>query len=346
MGKSPGICGENIGRGVEIRFVILRELNPMVMSSFGKSIRIYLKDGTVTGIKFGEVVNQTIQSISCPRLRISELSDLAEANRPGVYFLFGEDEQTGEAKAYIGEAENVYSRLQNHIAGKDFWNEVIFFVSKDENLTKSHVKYLESRLIQLAFGTKRYKVENLNLPQQSSLPLADRDAMEEFLLYIKLLIGVMGHKLLEDVAVLQVKQTDPSLSVTATSPESPLSAPNGSLELFLSVAGIKAHALQTDEGIVVLKGSEATCNPSSMGMGYRELRERLLQNGTLVESNGKLIFQNISLFNSPSAAATVILGYNTNGPAVWKNSKGKTFKEIENARLRQNRLQERAASAN
>src|SRR5574337_936044 len=113
--------------------------------AFGKSIRIYLKDGSVTGIKFGEVVNQTIQSISCPRFRIAELKGNDEVNRPGVYFLFGLDENSNEPKAYIGEAENVYDRIQDHIAKKEFWNEAIFFVSKDSNLTKSHVKYLESR---------------------------------------------------------------------------------------------------------------------------------------------------------------------------------------------------------
>jgi hypothetical protein len=107
------------------------------MSQFGKSIRIYLKDGTVTGIKFGEVVNQTIQSISCPRSRIIELTTYPEAKRPGLYFLFGIDDDSISFKAYIGEAENVYDRLQQHLAGKDFWSEVIFFVSKDENLTSS-----------------------------------------------------------------------------------------------------------------------------------------------------------------------------------------------------------------
>ena len=166
---------------------------------FGKSIRIYLKDGIVTGVKFGEVVNQTIQCISCPRLRVSELNLYPESKRPGVYFLFGQDEETDEPKVYIVEAENVYDRLQNHVANKDFWNEVIFFVSKDDNLTKSHVKYLESRLIQTALVIKRYKIENFNQSQLSSLPLADRDAMEEFLTYIKLLIGVFGHKILEEV---------------------------------------------------------------------------------------------------------------------------------------------------
>lgn len=38
--------------------------------TFGKSIRLYLKDGTVTGLKFGEIVNHTIQAISCSRNKL------------------------------------------------------------------------------------------------------------------------------------------------------------------------------------------------------------------------------------------------------------------------------------
>ncbi|OAV72920.1 GIY-YIG catalytic domain protein [Bacteroidales bacterium Barb6] len=160
------------------------------MTTFGKSIRIYLRDGIITEIKVGEIVNQTIQSIACSRNRVSELANYSESQRPGVYFLFGLDEKP---KAYIGEAENVYDRIQQHIKGKDFWNEVIFFVSKDENLTKAHVKYLESRLIEMAFSTKRYTIKNKTRPPLPTLPAADRDAIEEFLTYIKLLIGVLGH---------------------------------------------------------------------------------------------------------------------------------------------------------
>ena len=55
--------------------------------NFGKSIRLYLQDGTVSGLKFGEVVNQTIQSVSCPRKRLGELAKVLEAQKPGVSFL-------------------------------------------------------------------------------------------------------------------------------------------------------------------------------------------------------------------------------------------------------------------
>jgi hypothetical protein len=304
------------------------------MTTFGKSIRIYLKDGTVTGIKFGEVVNQTIQSISCPRLRIGELNDYLEAKRPGVYFLFGQDEETNEPKAYIGEAENVYDRLQNHIANKDFWNEVIFFVSKDENLTKSHVKYLESRLIQIAFSTKRYKIENSNQSQLSSLPPADRDAMEEFLTYVKLLIGVLGHKLLESVTTITKKKEESSFPLTASTQDNQLVTMTSNLELTLSISGLKAKALQTDEGIVVLEGSEAAKEfTNSLQQGYRTLRQRLIDNGTLKLIGEKYIFQSNSLFDTASPAAAVVVGYNISGTSSWKDKTGRSLKEIEKERL-------------
>jgi hypothetical protein len=303
------------------------------MIGFGKSIRIYLKDGTVTGIKFGEVVNQTIQSISCPRLRTSELNEYAEAKRPGVYFLFGQDEETGDPKVYIGEAENVYDRLQSHIVNKDFWNEVVFFVSKDENLTKSHVKYLESRLIQISYSTKRYKIDNYNQSQPSSLPRADRDAMEEFLTYVKLLIGVLGHKLLEDVTTPTKKKEEP-ITLTETISNNQTISNTSSLELFLSVSGLKATALQTDEGIVVLEGSEAAKElKPSMPSGYKELRDKLINNETLVLEGNKYIFKKNALFDTASPAAAVIVGYSITGPQTWKNKEGKSLKVIEQERI-------------
>jgi hypothetical protein len=298
------------------------------MVTFGKSIRLYLKDGNVTGIKFGEVVNQTIQSIACPRPRAPELKDYSEVQRPGVYFLFGQDEETNEPKAYIGEAENVYDRLQNHIVNKDFWNEVIFFISKDENLTKSHVKYLESRLIQTALSIKRYKIDNSNQPQLSSLPPADRDAMEEFLLYIKLLLGVLGHKLLEDVISPNKKKEGGSILA-----ESNATGTNN-LELYLTISGLKARAIQTDEGIVVLQGSEAAkVFTPSLSPGYQALREKLITSGSLQLAEDRYIFQKDTLFDTPTPAGAIVVGYNMSGPQNWKDKSGKSLKEIEEQRL-------------
>jgi hypothetical protein len=299
------------------------------MTEFGKSIRIYLKDGSVTGIKFGEVVNQTIQSVSCPRKRIKELSNYPESQRPGIYFLFGLDDNTGNMQAYIGEAENVFERLQNHAINKDFWSEVIFFVSKDENLTKSHVKYLESRTVQIANKIKRYKIENGNIPQTAALPPADRDAMEEFLIYIKLLIGILGHKLLEEVTSTK------SIPITTNTQSNVFNTTNANLELFFNAKNLKAYGLLTDEGLVVLDNSEASfIQTSKLQIGYRELRESLINDGTLKKVGEKLIFQKNQLFYSPSAAACVIAGTSRNGRDDWKDITGLSLNEIEKKNLK------------
>ena len=111
---------------------------------FGKSIRIYLSDGSPSGLRHVEIANWSGQAIACPRSRFSELKKWSESQRPGVYFLLEKHSTDDKNAVYIGESENVFKRLTDHDRKKDFWNEVILFTSKDENLTKSHIKYLES----------------------------------------------------------------------------------------------------------------------------------------------------------------------------------------------------------
>src|SRR5690606_4287481 len=90
-------------------------------------------------------------------------------------------------------------RLQSHIKNKDFWDQVVLFTSKDENLTKAHVKYIEARMIELANDAGRVALENGNAPQLSALPRADRDAMEEFLDPARILLAALGFPLLQPI---------------------------------------------------------------------------------------------------------------------------------------------------
>ena len=295
----------------------------------GKSIRIYLQEGSVAGIKLAEVVNLTIQALSSPRVKISELNNhfKNQINTQGVYFLIGTDEKTAKAKVYIGEGENVWERLKNHAVAKDFWNEVILFTSKDDNLTKSHVKYLESRLIDICKNAGRILLENNNTPSLNSLPLPDRDAMEEFIFNIKLLSGTLGHKFLEDpightTFVDQKNQThkpsDPE--VTDVKKE---------LELILNIKDIMATAIQTDEGIVVLPGSQVI-EKESKNYGYKTLRDELIFDNIIQRTqDGSLFFAKKHLFSSPSSAAAVIAGYSINGRKMWKDREGRSLNDIE-----------------
>ncbi|WP_029860862.1 GIY-YIG nuclease family protein [Vibrio parahaemolyticus] len=293
--------------------------------NIGRTIRIYLDDGSISGIRHAEIVNWTGQAISSPRTQVKSLSSWDESKKPGVYFLFGIDEDSGNSAVYIGEAENVLDRLQSHIANKDFWNEVVFFTSKDENLTKSHVKYLESRLVQFAKAAGRYVVLNGNEPQQPVLPRGDRDAMEEFLSNIRVLLGVIGHKALESLA--QHEMPNPIVS-----PDNEDSNTTSSESRFsLKIRGISAQAMLTDEGIVVLANSEVASKiRDSLSGGYQKLRSELIETGVLSkDSDGILRFTRDRLFTSPSQAAAIIAGYAINGRHHWRTDTGKTLKEVE-----------------
>lgn len=295
--------------------------------SIGRTIRVYLDDGSITGIKHAEIVNWTGQAISSPRKQVKALSEWEESLKPGVYFLFGVDEATGGAAVYIGEAENVYKRLQQHLADpeKDFWNEVVLFTSKDENLTKSHVKYLESQLVLLAKSASRYVLLNGNEPQISSLPRGDRDAMEEFIQNLRVLLGVIGHKALEPLSANESKDKgDEQFSSKA-----PAISENRYL---LKVKGANAKAIVTNEGIVVLSGSEVSTNlRDSLSSGYKKLREQLIANSVIIEYGDKLIFSKDQLFTSPSQAAAILVGYAINGRHHWQTNSGISLKQIEEA---------------
>ena len=307
--------------------------------ALGKSIRIFLADGGVTGIRHGEIVNWTGQAIACPRTRFTELREWAEAKRPGIYFLFGADDESGQDSVYIGEAEIVFDRLCSHISGKDFWNELVAFTSKDDNLTKAHVRYLESRLVTLANRAGRYAIENSASPQLPSLPRADRDAMEEFIGGIQTLLGVLGHRVLEPLVERAPAPTtreeafsrQPSIQTESKQSDNLLLMPPQSQTFELRVSNLVATAVRTDEGLVILANSEAaSAVKNSLSVGYRALRERLVSSGILIGNGAKLKFSRDQLFRSPSQAAAVVVGYSINGRDNWRTPSGVSFTDFEN----------------
>ena len=48
-----------------------------------------------------------------------------------MYLLTGTDPESGKPAIYIGEAENIRSRIKLHVE-KDFWNQAIYFIGKME----------------------------------------------------------------------------------------------------------------------------------------------------------------------------------------------------------------------
>lgn len=290
---------------------------------FGKSIRIYLSDGSPSGLRHVEIANWSGQAIACPRSRFSELKRWNECQRPGVYFLLEKHSTDDKNTVYIGESENVYKRLIEHDSKKDFWNEVVLFTSKDENLTKSHIKYLESRLTNITKIADRYSTENGNKPTESSLPRSDKDAMEEFIHNAKMILGTLGHKLLEPINSTINDKIDFN---------------NESLighKLYLNVNGHAAEGKQTDEGFLLLKNTEISIETTTSIPGkINEMRNKLIEDEVLIEQNSKFILTKDIILSSSSYAAALVAGTSRSGPQSWKDSSGKTLKALEESLIK------------
>lgn len=294
----------------------------------GKSIRVYLADATVTGIRYAELVNWTGHAIACPRNRLNELPNWPEAAKPGVYFLF--ESRFGDSKpiAYIGESENVSQRLTSHDRNKEFWNEVIIFTSKDENLTKAHIKYLESTLVELSKNAGRYQLENGNTPPESSLPRADRDAMQEFVENIRMVLGILGYFILEPILKSKLCNELNTSSNIKNDESNLLGA------LTFKVNNLTAQGAATDEGFVLKKGSQLSkTNTDSIPGKLANIKAQLLKNGSFVEDGDKLIASVDILLSSSSYAAAIVAGTSRSGPQSWKTANRKTMKQIEDASL-------------
>jgi len=132
-----------------------------------KSISLFLIDGTPDGNIACELFNWTGKGYRIPRNNLNEISNRRDLKKAGVYFLIGKDENDNDS-VYIGETEEVIKRLFQH-QEKDFWLEALVFISKDENLNKAHIKFLEFILHQQAVDAGRYIVTNLNTPYLNTL---------------------------------------------------------------------------------------------------------------------------------------------------------------------------------
>ncbi len=300
------------------------------MSGHGKTVRIYLADGSPTGIRHVEVDNWTGQAIVCPRARIGELSRWTESQRPGLYMLLGEDPEFSRPMVYIGEAENVLTRLKQHVAKKEFWDQVIFFTSKDDNLTKAHVKYLESRTVELATKSMRRALDNGTAPPPSALPRPDQNAMEVFLNTVRMLLETLGVSLLEPISHRQPDATTgPAPDNAHDNGKGPLS--NIPLYYRLPRFGVEATGYVTDEGFVVAEGSIGSKKVwPSLSPSHEQLRNDLLTRGDIEESSKHIRFPRDVLFTTPSIACRVISGAGAGGRTSWKNQRGTTLRDLEN----------------
>ncbi|MBF0241840.1 MAG: GIY-YIG nuclease family protein [Desulfamplus sp.] len=284
---------------------------------FGKTIKLFLIDGTANARISCELSNWTGKAYKIPRNNLKQCFDRPELETTGVYMLFGKSSNTVSKNIiYIGEAENIYKRLQQHLKEKDFWNETVVFISKDENLNKAHIKYLENRLHQIASEANRFEILNNQIPTQSSVSESDKAEMEEFLSNIIMLVNILGYNAFEKIGetgnVRSVHVAENVFFIRAT-------------------RGANGKGKPSREGFAVFKDS-IIADPitNSYPKNMKILRNKLLDEGKIERINGELVLVEDYVFSSSSTAAMIVMGRSANGLTEWKTANGLTLQEYEN----------------
>ena len=300
-----------------------------------RSIRIFLQDGDAEGRREAELTMSTTWAMAFKRRQFSrEKSHFREKiQRPGVYILLDvDDSRSGKREAYVGESEEVCRRLEYYLNrddktdGKPFWEDTIVLASKDENLTKSHVRYVESRLI-AERRNPRWEGKKQNQPSVNAglLPFPDRCDMDKFVDEAKMLVGVLGCDLFRPVLPRYGEHDDANEMVAA--------GLEGGETFSFEGEGFDATMRLSGAGLfVVQKGSKARVKEVKLQAGYKDLRGRLLEEGVLEKRDGCYVFGKNYGFQSPTAAASVVGGGSKNGRISWRDPHDRTYGEWETAK--------------
>lgn len=285
----------------------------------GRTLKLFLVDGSPTGVITAELGNWSGKAVVAPRTALPELIKREEASRTGVYLLMGADpDNPARTLVYVGESDSVRTRLASHDAddAKQFFTRVCLIVSKDENLTKAHGRYLEARIMALIRAAARAVLVNGTDPDFKGLPEPEIADMEGFLSEIEVLLPVLGFDVLRRAAERGDADDGQSAAESVFN---------------FTEAGTQARAKEAGGEFVVLAGSLARVKETrTIHDGAKTQRRQFVEDGVFVktEDGQHYAFTRDVAFSSPSGAAAVVYGGNVSGPAYWKREgDGLSYKE-------------------
>ena len=227
---------------------------------YGKAIELFLVNGTAESLVTAELSNWNGKAIKIPRTEVQQCNrdDLRNA---GVYFLFCKEDSDIDS-VYIGEAENVLDRLNQHLRDynsdkeKYYWNSAVVFTGRD--LNKALIRYLENRFVEIARECGRYQILTKNTYKNTVMKESQIASMEEFIDNVKIIINTLGYKVLEPVPHADEK----------------------TVYLYCKGSGANAKGFVSSGGFTVLKGSKVSDHMVSSfelrGRSYFNLKNKLV----------------------------------------------------------------------
>lgn len=282
------------------------------MAVEGKTIQIFLPEGEPQGIRIAEITTRTIQAVQVPRVKLSSFFARRESEQIGVYFLFGDREESAKPVVYVGQTEDFKTRLKKHHADKEFWTTALVIISRTQSFTQAHLRYLEWWSIKSIEEAKRYELENGNSGAKPFVPEPlEADVLDAFGT-AEILLATLGFPVFEPAA---------GRSKTSVRDVFFCRGPNAD-----------ARGALVEDGFVIFAGSKTRRHPPPASLKFGTWIEQLIAANVLEPINeDELRLTQDYVVNSPSYAAALVLARHSNGWSEWKRADGKTLHEVYRA---------------
>lgn len=273
--------------------------------AISKKLETIYHNGQPDGIRSIRRNLSTMTVYVIPRPLLAEAKSISGINRPGIYYLINESDDSKIAQIYIGQTRNGIARLDDHNRSKDFWNKAIMFLAESKTFTLDMISGLEKFAIQKAQESKRYTVENTVVPKYE-IDEYDMASVEEIYDEIQFIMGTQGYKM--DDAKATLNEAD---------------------ILHTTRNGIEAFGVYDGEKFEVLEGSGVSTEiKNSAPDRVKILRKTAADTGDIQQVGEIYRLKKSMSFSSPSYAASFVLGASANGWIEWKNKEGKTLDEL------------------
>ena len=282
----------------------------------GKTIKIFvIKDEKYRDLKTVELSNWIGKCYIGQRQHLRILKDFEELDAPAVYYLLSDKSESSQIQMYVGEADVASIRLKQH-SSKTWWDNFVIFVSKDANLTKSHVRYLERLSYEMSNeNPTTINLKNNSTPPGSRLPDSDISDMDDF---HENIIFILDHLGIVDFSAASGTTSIDYENIFEIKLTSDRKDENGEI--------LTGKMVITESGYRLLQGSyiEVKARESFSTHTYFPVRMKLEKDGFFTESKyqGCWELKEDVDFSSPSAAASVDKNRATNGKTEWKHKSG------------------------
>ena len=271
-------------------------------------------------------------------------------NHTGIYFLLGKDKDTFKTNIYVGQAglrkdrTGLLRRIKEHDNKKEaFWDECVIFTTSDNSLDKSDICYLEDKFTKLVRKIPNNIVQNSADTNDGNINDEKKTYFERYIQFILIVMDILGYKVFKEEENQNITiEENALLSNNNINNQAAIKKDNNTINIetnnddswifYFKRNNLSASAKWTNDGFVVLKGSEISTTLTPTAQKTTKIIDLRQKYQNRIDCNHKLIDD--ILFTSPSTAASFVGGHTLNGNEVWKTRNNKSPQDIKDVLLK------------